>query len=86
MRKHRDDDHMEDAPYFTLQIQFLGEVQMESVLVLHWPSENSMWLLLNNSHVTIKEEDLMDIAELQDTWLIKIFLNVFEMVFSVWQK
>ena len=55
---------------------------MESVLVLHWPNENSMWLLLNNSHVTIKEEVLMDIAELQDTWLIKIFLNLFEKFFQ----
>ena len=59
---------------------------MESVLVLHWPNENSMWPLLNNSHVTIKEEVLMDIAELQDTWLIKIFLNVIEKFLSVWQK
>ena len=48
---------------------------MESVLVLHWPNGNSMWLLLNNSHVTIKEEVLMDIAELQDTWFIKIYLT-----------
>ena len=59
---------------------------MESVLVLHWPNENSMWLWSNNSRVTIKEEVLMDIAELQDTWSVKIFLIGFKNAFSVWQK
>ena len=59
---------------------------MESVLVLLWPSENSMWLLLNNFHVTIKEEVRMDIAELQDTWLIKFFKIVFENVFFSMEK